>query len=73
MCMCLDIALLKVTSIDMDWSHEIMMSEIQSVVTKLNYPWECIKLVVIFIVVVTESCAVRCFNPLVPKGSPFDE
>ena len=55
-------ALLKVTTIGMDWSHEIMMSEIKNVVTKQDCPWECIKLVVIFIIGVTESCAVRCFK-----------
>lgn len=39
-----------------------MKSEIKNVVTKQDYPQECIKLVVIFIIGVTESCAVKCFK-----------
>ena len=35
-------SLTKVTAIGMDWSHEIMISEIQSIVTKLDFIWECI-------------------------------
>ena len=47
------------STIGIDWSHEIMTSEIQSVVAKLNvdYLWECSKLIV-----VTERCSVRCFK-----------